>query len=218
MPGHEEGHGHDHDESREWDEVYTEDGDTPRFSGRVNGTLVAEVADLAPGSVLDVGCGEGADATWLAGRGWRVTAVDPSAVALARARSAARDAGVEVTWVHAGLLTMPDGTGVHDLVSAQYPALRHTNDDAIMALLGAVAPVGTLLFVHHDMTSRHAMERAHEHGLDPGDYVAPADVADHLGDEWVVEVDEVRPRPGPLPDDAPHVDDIVLRARRRPTD
>lgn len=58
MPGHGHVPGHDHDESREWDEIYTEDGDVPRFSGRTNGTLVAEVADLSPGSVLDVGCGE----------------------------------------------------------------------------------------------------------------------------------------------------------------
>lgn len=146
-----------------------------------------------------------------------MTAVDPSGVALDRARKVAREAGVEVTWVHAGLLDMPGDTGLHDLVSAQYAVLRDTDDDAaITALLGAVAPGGTLLVVHHDMTSHDAVKAAAEHGFDPGDYAGPADVADRLGDGWAIEVDEVRPRPGPLSDDAPHVDDIVLRARRLP--
>ncbi len=110
---------------------------------------------------------------------------------------------------------MPDGTGIDDLVSAQYAVLRHTDDDAaITALVGAVAPGGTLLVVHHDMSSHHAMERAAEHGFDPGDDVGPADVAARLDDGWAIEVDEVRPRPEPVPDDVHDVDDIVLRARR----
>jgi 2-polyprenyl-3-methyl-5-hydroxy-6-metoxy-1,4-benzoquinol methylase len=112
-------HEHEHD-AREWDERYAGDGDgVSLWSGRPNGTLVAEVAGLVPGTVLDVGCGEGADAIWLAQQGWQVTAVDPSRVALDRADAAARDTGVEVTWVHAGLLGMPGGTGVHDLVSGE---------------------------------------------------------------------------------------------------
>ena len=64
------------------------------WSGRPNGALVAEVAGLAPGRVLDVGCGEGADAIWLAGLDWDVTALDVSGVALDRAAQHARDAGV----------------------------------------------------------------------------------------------------------------------------
>mgnify|MGYP003784112469 CR=1 FL=1 len=51
------------------------------WSGRPNGRLVAEVADLPPGRALDVGSGEGADAIWLARRGWTVTAVEISDVA-----------------------------------------------------------------------------------------------------------------------------------------
>ena len=55
------------------------------WSGRPDGRLVAEVADLTPGRALDAGCGEGADAIWLARRGWTVTAIDISDVAVSRA-------------------------------------------------------------------------------------------------------------------------------------
>src|SRR5690606_20979365 len=77
-----------------WDRRYAQR--PQRWSGHPNATLVAEVADLAPGTALDVGCGEGADAVWLAQRGWRVTGLDVSAVALERAARAAQDAGVEI--------------------------------------------------------------------------------------------------------------------------
>lgn len=205
-------HDDDRDTAREWDEPYAGDRDgAPLWSGRPNPTLVAEVADLTPGTVLDVGCGEGADAIWLARQGWRVTAVDPSRVALDRAEAAARKAGVEVRWVHAGLVGMPGGTGVHDLVSAHYPVLRRTDDDAgITALLEAVAPGGTLLVVHHDLDPAHGTD----HGFDRADSVMPGDVAAHLDDGWKVEVHETRPRPAPLPPEARHVRDVVLRARR----
>ncbi len=218
-------HPHDHDhpdhdhrhededptDPRYWDARYaTEKDGAPMWSGQPNGTLVVEVAEMTPGRVLDVGCGEGADAIWLAEQGWEVTAVEPSGVALDRARAAADAAGVEVAWVHAGLLEMPDGTGTHDLVSAQYPAVPKADGAAVAVLLAAVAPGGTLLFVHHDSFAVHAKE----HGLDVSQFVAPEDVVAALGDGWEVEVHEVRPRPGPLPADARHVDDVVVRARR----
>jgi 2-polyprenyl-3-methyl-5-hydroxy-6-metoxy-1,4-benzoquinol methylase len=79
----------------EWDARYRERG-RAMWSGRPNGRLVSEVVDLAPGLALDVGCGEGADAIWLAERGWTVTAIDVSEVAIGRAREAARAAGTSV--------------------------------------------------------------------------------------------------------------------------
>src|SRR5262245_15588097 len=95
------GHDHEHDEQRsgatgraaEWDARYSE-RDGTMWSGRPNGRLVAEVDDLPPGRALDVGCGEGADAIWLARRGWTVTAIDISEVAVRRAQEAAEKARV----------------------------------------------------------------------------------------------------------------------------
>ncbi|MGR6900995.1 Class I SAM-dependent methyltransferase [Glutamicibacter creatinolyticus] len=64
------------------------------WSGNVNSTLAAALKDLAPGSALDLGCGEGGDALWLAARGWQVTGVDISETAVARAREAAAEHGM----------------------------------------------------------------------------------------------------------------------------
>lgn len=133
-----------------WDEKYSEADRV--WSGEPNGALVDEVADMVPGRVLDVGCGEGADAVWLALRGWEVTALDVSSVALARAERAAATAGATVRWLHAGLLDAELPVDGFDLVVALYPALLKTADhEAEGALLAAVAPGGTLVFVHHDV-------------------------------------------------------------------
>lgn len=197
-------------EAAEWDERY---GAAERvWSGEPNGALVREVAGLPPGRVLDVGCGEGADAVWLASQGWEVTALDVSQVALDRARAHAVAVGARVTWVQGGLLDTELPVEAFDLVSVQYPALRRTAaDDAERALIRAVAPGGTLLIVHHDTSDRTA---ALEHGLDPDDWVLPRDVARLLGPEWEVEVDELRERTVSGGAGAHHTHDVVLRARR----
>jgi SAM-dependent methyltransferase len=194
----------------DWDERYA--GAPQVWSGEPNGALVAEVAGLAGGRVLDVGCGEGADAVWLAARGWQVTAIDVSRVALERAASHAAAAGVDVEWRPAGLLDADLPPAGFDLVSAQYPALLRTpGDDAERALLAAVAPGGTLLVVHHaDVDTEHARQA----GFDPADYVSPADVARLLDAGWQVEVDERRPRHVTSGAGAHHAADLVLRARR----
>ena len=71
-------------------------------SGRPNAVLARETADLNPGSALDLGCGEGDDAIWLAHHGWRVTAVDVSPTALARAAHAPATAAVPRSWPISG--------------------------------------------------------------------------------------------------------------------
>ncbi len=195
----------------EWDRRYAEREQL--WSGQPNGALVVEVAGLPPRRVLDVGCGEGADAIWLARAGWDVTALEVSGVALARARGHARDAGVTVRWVHAGLAEAALPPASFDLVSAQYPALLRTPDAAAeRALLGAVAPGGLLLVVHHVGMDTQPV---HEGGFDPADYVWPAMVAALLDDSWEMERDEQRPRVVPAGGaGAHHAHDLVLRARR----
>lgn len=196
---------------KEWDNRYAEHEQL--WSGRPNGALVVEVAGLPPGRVLDVGCGEGADAIWLANQGWDVTALEVSGVALQRATAHAADAGVAVRWVHAELTQAALPPASFDLVSAQYPALLRTPDAAAeRALLRAVAPGGVLLLVHH---AGMDTQPVHDGSFDPADYVWPTMVSALMDNDWVIELDEQRPRIAPEGGaGAHHVDDLVLRARR----
>lgn len=133
-----------------WDDRYRESHRI--WSGKPNTVLVREVEDLAPGRALDLGCGEGADAVWLAGRGWQVTATDISRVALGRAAEHAAEAGVadRVDWQFHDLgATFPEGA--YDLVSAQF---LHSMGDLpreriLHRAARAVAPGGVLLIVGH---------------------------------------------------------------------
>lgn len=200
-------------QAAEWDTRYRE-RDGAMWSGRPNGRLVAEVADLAPGRVLDVGCGEGADAIWLARRGWTVTAIDVSEVALRRAREAGRLAGAAVEWVCGDALRAPFPPRSFDVVSMQYPALpKAGGDTAVRHLLGTLRPGGLLVAVYHDLDDEHR-EHMRSEGMDPADYVGADDLGPLLGDELSVELHVVEPRIDPPPG-TPHVGDIVLRARRR---
>ncbi|MGL5828982.1 MAG: class I SAM-dependent methyltransferase [Angustibacter sp.] len=116
--GHHEHHGDapqasfrfDADGTIDWDDLYSQRDQT--WSGNPNASLIAHADALPCGRALDVGCGEGADAIWLADRGWRVTALEVSEVALARARAHAGDRAI--TWVHAGILEATRGVAVGD--------------------------------------------------------------------------------------------------------
>lgn len=181
------------------------------FSGNPNGVLVAEVSGLPPGRALDAGAGAGADAIWPARHGWRVTGMEISRVALTRAAKAAAAAVVEVEWTHADLLAAPPAAGAYDLVSAPYLPIAHRRDHAaVRGLLAAVAPGGTLLFVHHDP----AEQPEDRQGPDIGAFYQPREVAALLGDGWTVAADETRPRTAAAPPGTHHTRDTVLRARR----
>ncbi|GLI26508.1 hypothetical protein ARHIZOSPH14_07500 [Agromyces rhizosphaerae] len=218
MSAHEH-HGHDHgdgphrhsgDEAADWDASYADS--EQRWSGRPNAQLVAELDGHAPGTALDVGSGEGGDAIWLAQRGWTVTGLDLSPVAVERARRAAGEAGASVEWVAADIAGNPLPGRTFDLVAGHYLALRRdTASTAIGAMLDAVAPGGTLLVVGHGAEHRAT---ALEHGFDPDDYLQPADFAAALGDGWAIEVDETRQRADAADESSHHVSDVVLRARR----
>lgn len=133
-----------------WDDRYRESDRI--WSGNPNTVLVREVEGLKPGRALDLGCGEGADAVWLARWGWRVTATDISRVALERAAVHAAEAGVSdcVDWQWHDLgATFPEGE--YDLVSAQF--LHSMGDlpreEILRRAARAVAPGGVLLIVGH---------------------------------------------------------------------
>ncbi len=200
---------HEHGSAHgDWDSRYSDHERV--WSGEPNDALTVEVEGMRPGRALDVGCGEGADAVWLAGRGWAVTGLDPSGVALARARSAAAAAGVEVSWVHGVLADEDLPRGAFDLVSVFYPALELA-DAPVARLAELVAPGGTLLVVHHAAVDR---ERAREHGVDPDLLMGADDVAAGLGPGWRVRGPEQRPRRITGGQGAGHTDDLVVLAVR----
>lgn len=212
---------HEHGERRhdsgpqaaEWDARYSE-REGSMWSGRPNGRLVAEVADLNPGRALDVGCGEGADAIWLARHDWNVTAIDISDVAIGRAREAAERAGVSIEWICDDVLETPLPVQSFDLVSMQYPALaKSAGEAAVQRLLDTVHSGGLLLAVYHDLDDEHR-EHMKSRGIDPSDYFSADDLGALLGGAFTVERHAIEPRIDPPPD-TPHIADVVLRARRR---
>ncbi|MEU9374480.1 class I SAM-dependent methyltransferase [Streptomyces sp. NPDC048255] len=151
----EHAHTHTHETQPEggqefWDDRYRESD--RMWSGNANAVLVREVQGLAPGRALDLGCGEGADAVWLARQGWQVTATDISGVALGRAAAHAAEAGVaeRVEWQrHDFAESFPEGE--FDLVSACF---LHTYGEfprprILRTAAAAVAPGGVLLVVGH---------------------------------------------------------------------
>lgn len=197
----------------EWDDRYAAADDQALWSGRANGVLIAELSGQQPGRALDVGCGEGGDAIWLARHGWNVTGVDVSTVALERAAAAARAANVSVEWVCADIAGMEPPPRGYDLVTVHYPALRHADGEpAIHALLDATASGGALLVVGHAPLDA---EWARSHGFEITDFVQPDDIAACLDDEWELQTHTTRPRVDPVAQGSPFTHDDVLRARRR---
>ena len=119
-----------------------------------NRFLVEEVADLPPGRALDVACGEGRNALWLASRGWRTTGVDFSHEGLAKARRIASERKIEVEWIEADVTTWLPEQSSYDLVVLAYvhmPAALRTRLHQHMA--AGVAPGGTFLVIAHDLTN-----------------------------------------------------------------
>jgi SAM-dependent methyltransferase len=200
-----------------WDQRYQSSSKV--WSGRANPQLVAEAADLPPGVALEVGCGEGADAIWLAERGWRVTAVDLSNVALERAAAhalqASTDVSQRITWQHADLTQWVPDAASYDLVSAQFIHLPKDQREVLHRRLAeAVAPGGTLLVVgHHTADLGTTILRPPVPGL----FFTASDVATLLDSgQWVTLVDETRARTALDPDGlTATLYDAVLRAQRR---
>ncbi len=197
-----------------WDERYRSADEI--WSGDPNPQLVAEVAGLEPGTALDVGCGEGADAVWLAERGWHVTAIDISGVALERARKAAANAAVSerIDWRQGDIASWTPERS-YDLVSAQFMQLAPPLRDAVFRrLAAAVAIGGTLLIVgHHPSDLETTVRRPRM----PGVLYTAEEIAGLLEPQaWETLVQAARPRDVTDANGAPViVHDAVLRSRRR---
>ena len=193
-----------------WDERYASADQL--WSGDPNSILVEVASGRAPGRVLDVGCGEGADAVWLATQGWDVTALDISGVALERAAKHTKEAGLSVALVRSGLVDADLPGASFDLVSAQYPVLARTPESvAEHTLLDLVAPGGTIVIVHHADFETSDPEH---HGVNPADYVGPWHIAPLLDDGWEIEINERRARHLTAGAGAHHSEDVILVARR----
>ncbi|MED5803417.1 class I SAM-dependent methyltransferase [Gordonia sp. Z-3] len=197
-------HAHgDMDGAAEWDERYS--SADRLWTADVNPALIAEISDVDPGTALDVGSGEGADARWLADRGWQVIAVDISQVAIDRSREL--DPREATTWLRADL-TVDDVPGRDfDLVSLQYFPIARTDEATMRRIVDAVGPGGRLLMVSHEA------EGVRAHGRNPDDYFQPADVAALLGDGWTIRTNETRER-GVAAGGGAHTHDVVLHAHR----
>ena len=187
------------------------------WSGEPNEWLPELAADWAPGAALDIGCGEGDDALWLAGRGWEVTGVDLSPTAVGRLRDGARRAGLDgrVRALVLDVAAEPLPAGPFDLVTSFYvhggPAPGALELESLLTDAAArVAPGGRLLTAVHCVNPPW-----HRHGART---YQPDELLAALGracEGWGVELVEERRREAVGPDGAPgHRSDSVLCLRR----
>ncbi len=194
-----------------WSKTLREHGD--KIAHRPpNAHLMAEAAKLPPGRALDAGCGHGADTLWLAAHGWRVTAVDFSAAALAHGRSMAEAAGADVAeridWIEGDLATWTVEPGQYDLVVCLYVHVAGSVEDMVRRMANGVAPGGSLFLVGHrpiDPVTGAATPAAGQVQVSVESVVAALDST-----AWETVVAEERPRAV-----AGTGVDAVIRARRR---
>jgi SAM-dependent methyltransferase len=193
--------------------------ETAHQQARPNRTLADTVARLPAGTALDAGCGAGADAVWLAERGWTVTAVDFVAAALDRGRVHAQRLGDEVAqridWQPADLSTWPPPPDTFDLVSAHYLHGIANRDSLFRRLAAAVRPGGTLLIVGH-----HPSNIDISGGAMAGEvFFSTAEVLAVLDEDWEpVTVDDAVPRESADREGRPVLlRSAVVAARRQPS-
>ncbi|MDQ3974750.1 MAG: NAD(P)/FAD-dependent oxidoreductase [Actinomycetota bacterium] len=197
-----------------WEDFY---GQAHRvWSGKPNQRLVQEVGGLTPGTALDLGCGEGADAIWLAQQGWRVVATDVSATALQRGARAAAQQGVHdrIDWQRRDLgASFPDGD--FDLVIAAYllSPVAIPRAAILRSAASAVRSGGTLVILGHTALPPWKDPDPTVHFATLEEELATLDLAPL---DWTVEVAEEYERLVTAPDGVPatRVDTILLIRRR----
>ena len=183
------------------------------WSVRPNRFLVAETEGMKPGRALDLACGEGRHAVWLAGLFWRVRAVDFSDVAIDKARELAAEHAVEVEWTVADLNEYVPEPESADLVIVFYLQLPPDERAPILRKAGAaVAPGGTFLLVGHDLRN---LERGYGGPQSPRALYTPEDVvADLEGTGLEIERAEPVERTVDTPEGERVAIDALVRANR----
>ena len=196
-------------EREQWDERYRVD--ELIWKAEPNRFLVEEAAGLAPGRALDLACGEGRTALWLAERGWQVTAVDFSSVGLEKARRLASERGLELVLVEADVLEWEPPAASFDLVIVMYlhlpaGARRRVQERAASAL----APGATLLVVGHDSTN---LTEGIGGPQDPAVLFSPEDI---VGDLDGLDIERAERARRPVATGSGEVDaiDAIVRAVR----
>jgi SAM-dependent methyltransferase len=196
-----------------WESVYSHRDQV--WNAGPNVALVAEISDVAPGSALDLGCGEGGDAVWLAQRGWTVTAIDISPTAVARGAAAANERGVgdRIRWQSLDLISWQPSEQ-YDLVHAAYlhSPVELDRSRVLKTASGGVKAGGILLIVGHAAPASW-QEPSFEVHLPTSEEVLDA-LALPSG-EWRVERMEEFTREQASPDGTPGTRrDTVLRLKR----
>jgi len=210
-----------------WEGRYDEAGGGPIWSGKVNRTLAEVVSGLQPGTALDLGCGEGGDAIWLAGQGWDVTGIDISATAIRRAAEAARNADVDADRIRfiADDLATWQGDGSYDLVTASFlhSPVDFPRAQVLRCAAGLVAPGGHLFILSHadfpptaSDHDRHSWEEHADH--EDHRFLSPSEEIEALEldpDAWTVRLAETRERDATLSDGRQAtLTDVVVLLRR----
>lgn len=204
-----------------WEQRYSGDQGT-NLGRQPNPYLVSAAGELVAGRALDAGCGEGAEAIWLAEHGWTVTAVDLAEGALHRARQRAEahpgDVADRIDWRQVDLTDWVPVDEGFDLVCSHYVHPTGSHEEMVRRLGAAVAPGGTLLVVDH----RHTDGHGHGHGThtrsdEPMVTRAVEDLSAGLDRAaWEIVVAQERTRTVAVQDgEAKTLHDAVLVARKR---
>lgn len=175
----------------DWDERY-EAGRL--WSLEPNRFFVQAIDGLPAGRAVDLACGEGRNALWLAQHGWTVTAVDFSEVAVDRGRTVAADLGVDVDWQVADLQAWDLGERAWDLVAHVYLHWRAEEREPFLdRCAAAVAPGGRVVVIGHDRTN---IEKGHGGPQDPALLTTAAELKERFSDDGLtVERAEIVRRP-----------------------
>ena len=159
------------------------------WGAAANRALVSEVGTLVPGRALDLGCGEGRNAVWLASQGWTVTGVDFSEVGLEKARRLAEAQGVPVEWKLAALRTYTPAAATYDLVVMLYLHLPAEDRRSVHAeAAAALRAGGAILVLGHDESN---LTDGYGGPQDPSILFTPEDVVDDLVGLSVVKAERV---------------------------